>query len=423
VSNVSRFRFNSIKAVSLYSLLVLMVACTGCGVNAAGTLSSGSARVRGSMHGGRQAVTGATIQLWAANTAEPSSATTYTPMPLLTQTVTTGSTGDFDITGLYTCPSPDAQVYLTGTGGSAGSGTNPNIALMSLLGSCGSLSSSTFILLNEETTVIAANLLGQIYMDLYGNVGATSSGVPAMTAAFSTALEYVNPALGTAPGPSLPSGATINVSLINTMADILAACVNSGGGTAGDGSVCGNLFSLVPNDPTPGAHPTNTIEVAVRMPDTVNPLPTTPFYNLIPANPPFVPILPAAPANWNILSPGIDMVAATTSGNGIVTIPFSQGGSSAFAAEYENSNSSTPTYTLSASTGAPVAATICQTNPDTGQCLAAPATSVSFTGATATFSVFVTASAAISNSPALFVNVTDSTGALVASTSVVLATD
>ena len=37
----------------------------------------------------------------------------------------------------------------------------------------------------------------------------------------------------------------MNIPEFNTLADVLAACVNSLGGVAGDGSPCGTLFASV----------------------------------------------------------------------------------------------------------------------------------------------------------------------------------
>jgi hypothetical protein len=49
----------------------------------------------GSVHGGQQAVSGSTIQLYAVGTTGDGSAAT----PLLTQAVTTDASGDFNIAG------------------------------------------------------------------------------------------------------------------------------------------------------------------------------------------------------------------------------------------------------------------------------------------------------------------------------------
>ncbi len=102
----------------------------------------------------------------------------------------------------------------------------------------------------------------------------------------------------------------------------------------------------------------------------------------------------------------IETVVVTSSGTNTLTVPV--GGSGAFSVATENqSGTSYPSITVKTSTGAnpslPVQVTLCQTNPSTGQCLAAPAATLTLApfaaGATPTFSVFVTATAAIASSP------------------------
>jgi DNA-binding beta-propeller fold protein YncE len=130
--------------------------------------------------------------------------------------------------------------------------------------------------------------------------------------------------------------------------------------------------------------------------------------------------------------PDIIALAATPSGNGVLTVPFSQNGSAAFAVATINAGAASPlTVTLDAGNAAslPLEAGLCQTNPTTGQCLAAPSTSLPVTfaaGATATFSVFVKATAPVPFDPAgsrIFMRFFDSDGIGHGSTSVAVTTD
>jgi DNA-binding beta-propeller fold protein YncE len=104
--------------------------------------------------------------------------------------------------------------------------------------------------------------------------------------------------------------------------------------------------------------------------------------------------------------PDIIALAATSSQNGVLTVPFSSGGAAAFAVATINAGSAgalTVTRDAGDATALPVSVAMCQTNPANGQCLSAPATTVPVTiaaGATGTFSVFVSASAAIPFDPA-----------------------
>ena len=97
-------------------------------------------------------------------------------------------------------------------------------------------------------------------------------------------------------------------------------------------------------------------------------------------------------------------LAATQTNNSIVEVP--QGGAGAFAIATTNLGITAP-ITVSIDTGAaslPVTATICQTDPDTAQCLAAPTSGLSLAsfaaGSTPTFSVFLQASGPIAFNPA-----------------------
>jgi hypothetical protein len=124
-------------------------------------------------------------------------------------------------------------------------------------------------------------------------------------------------------------------------------------------------------------------------------------------------------------------IAATATGNAIVGVPQSTGGTGAFAIATANVGS-TDMITVGADTGAatlPLTATLCQTNPANGACLASPAATVTLTdtaGTTPTFSVFVNASAAIPLDAAnsrIFVRFKDANGVSHGSTSVAVQTN
>jgi|GEM_PF-871537 hypothetical protein len=121
-------------------------------------------------------------------------------------------------------------------------------------------------------------------------------------------------------------------------------------------------------------------------------------------------------------------LAATPGGNGIAVLPI--GGAGAFAVASANVGVAAP-LTVSVDTGAavlPVTATICQSNPSTGQCLATPAGSVTLNyaaGATPTFSVFLQATGPIAFAPAtsrVFVRFEDAGGGPHGATSVAIET-
>jgi len=138
-----------------------------------------------------------------------------------------------------------------------------------------------------------------------------------------------------------------------------------------------------------------------------------------------------ATATYTIGYP-IETVVVTSSGTNVLTIPV--GGSAAFAVASENqSGQSYPSVTVKTSTGAnpslPVQVTLCQTNPSSGQCVGAPGPTVTLApfaaGAAPTFSVFVTATAAIASSPGneVLVLFTNSSGSVLGSASVLVVTN
>ena len=114
-------------ATSLLFLLPILLA--GCATSFAPHATPG-AQLSGTIHGGQQPVSGATVQFYAVNTTVtggPSTALLATP-------AITNAQGNFDLTGQFSCPSPLSLVYLVATGGSPSPGVpNPQIALMAAL--------------------------------------------------------------------------------------------------------------------------------------------------------------------------------------------------------------------------------------------------------------------------------------------------
>lgn len=276
--------------------LVTPVLLTGCALGT--NVSSDAAQtlvpvnIHGVVHGGQQPVTGSTIQLYTVSTTVDGAAS----KSLLTQTTTSDSNGSFNISTLYSCSSA-TQVYITATGGNPGlSASNPNLALMTALGSCSALGSGTTITINEQTTVAAVAALAP-YMISTTAIGSAPTETTALDAAFTTATELVNTSTGQAPGLNVPSNMTDPATLIATLANVLATCVNSAGGTAGDQSACGTLFSLT--TPNSSTAPTNTIAAMLNIVNhpTIN---IAALYGLSNTSAPFQPSLTSAPASLQV---------------------------------------------------------------------------------------------------------------------------
>ena len=290
------------KSAHITSFLASGIAISLCGC--AGNFTSQSTtspavHFAGKVHGGQQPVAGAIIQLYAAGTNGYGGAST----PLITDASTpagmfpvlSDASGNFTITGDYTCPA-NAQVYLTATQGDSGGGNNPALALMAALGPCSALTSSTYINVNELTTVSSVWALAP-FMSGAGAVGTTSTNVSGLARAFAAVNKLVNTSTGVMPGPTLPAGAVLPFAELNTLADILASCVNSTGSTS-SGTACGALFSAATEGSSaPGDTIAAALNIARSPAQNVSAL-----CNLVLASSPYQPTLPCAtpPAAWTI---------------------------------------------------------------------------------------------------------------------------
>ena len=300
----------SLTSALVLLLLLLSAGLTGCqktGISAP-VLEPG---VSGSVFGGQNPVSGSLIQLYSVGTTGDGLAATRLITATLTTSDGTGLTnsnanagnamntlpaGSFTITGAYTCPSSTAEVYLVATGGNPGLGlgNNANLTLMAALGPCGALSSSTYIVMNELTTIGMAAALSN-FMTGYASVGSGSSDAAQLQTAFLTANQYTNTTSGAVPGATLPTFFSASSTALQTLADIVASCVNSAGGIAGDPSTCGQLFGLATI--SGNAAPTDTVGAILNIlkQPTAN---VSQLYALIPAQPPFTSTLSSAPASW-----------------------------------------------------------------------------------------------------------------------------
>ena len=266
---------------------------SGCATNSPIQPIAAIKGMSGAVHGGQQPISGATIQLYTVSTSDVDPSST----PLLTAPVASDSSGNFSITGLYTCPSAGSLVYLVATGGSPGSGiTNAQIALMAAIGTCGSLTSSTFININELTTVAAVYALAP-YMASYSAISSGSDTTP-LASAFTYAGYIANTTTGTTPGLNVPAGSSVPIAQVNTIADLLAACINSPGGVSGDTSICGQFFALTLPDPNFSIS-TDTIGALLWIAQipTTN---TAALFNLIPASSPFQPTDTIVPPDFAV---------------------------------------------------------------------------------------------------------------------------
>ena len=240
--------------VMVYSLAATL---TGCGRSANSPASGAAAGplLQGKVMGGRQTISGASVVLYAA------SGTYFGDVTEIAH-ATSDATGNYSFSSFTATPSSGDLVYALSDGGNTGAGVNANARLMSLVGVWnGSSFSNNFLVINELTTVTMLETLGStIAMVNCTNIGITiSSGLcpklraPLAIGDWNSSVQAVTKWLDLSHGSiwdsvrfttSDPTGkADYDLLTLDMLASVLANCVNSTGGSAGDSSACGNLFS------------------------------------------------------------------------------------------------------------------------------------------------------------------------------------
>jgi hypothetical protein len=305
----------------------------GCGLGDAPAASTGvttAASFSGKINGGPNPIAGATVKLFITGSGGTNGgygAGTFVQEAKTVGTAgqDTGADGSFSFVGGYPCPAGQF-LYIVSSGGNTGNGFNAKAYLVAALGRCDDLFSAGtytggFIYLNELSTVAAAYALGN-FTTVTGqdtsavvNIGAPAAnnavngciangGTCATTSAaglrhaFQNAANLVSPFSPTAnsklPGNSL---AQVPLQLINSIADIVVACVNSDG-TA---HACITLFGATGTDFTHG----NTFEAVVNLAKnpTLAGTGLTPAQLLATATPQtnfYQPFLSTAPSDFSI---------------------------------------------------------------------------------------------------------------------------
>jgi hypothetical protein len=255
-------------------------------------LGSPSSAVSGVSMGGQAPISGAVIAIYAMGT------TGYGSTATLEATTTTSSNGSFGFpAGSYTCPQANTPLYLLSSGGNTGSGVNPNAVNAVGLGPCSGASNES-VVINEVTTaalaVAMAHYFNQINSgytmgsDSFGGPSSTSHGTTAYSTGLLAAANVTLPSienlnLGQAVcGVNNAPGSVVECAKIYTIANILAACVNTTGETSHSESrtICGNLFGYTKNGLP--SRPYDTLQAAVEI--ALNPtVQVKNLYNLIPA--------------------------------------------------------------------------------------------------------------------------------------------
>jgi hypothetical protein len=266
----------------------MLSGCVAFGPTTASPEPMSGVGLQGKVHGGEQPVVGAEMKLYAAGT------TTQGPTSLLRNPVYTGPGGIFSITGDFTCPSPSSEIYLEAVGGNPGlaDGTDNNaITLVAPLGPCGDLTANGFYVINEVTTVATAYALAGFITG--EKIGGNFSNTAGLQNAFATANNLVDVHSGTALAVTPGGDGVPPQAEINTLADILSACVDTSNNQS---PTCMTLFDNTTD--MESNIPTDIFAAIVNL--AQEPATEDSLTELVVANPPFQPTLPEEPTDWSV---------------------------------------------------------------------------------------------------------------------------
>ena len=243
-------------ALLLASSSVLLLSGCSTGLNFAGHDATGSANLselHGTVHGGQAPVTGAQVALYEIGATATSAAGYAAALGTPLGTTTTDAGGNWSIPSPTACTNQNDELYLVASEGMEVGNTTNNTALVltSVGGPCGSQFTNSFNI-DEVTTVATEYALSGFSTD-YKHVGTSASNGIGLTNAFATVTNLVNLSNGSANTTTpayatSPSNSTADVfssivpnDTINTLANVLATCVNAAGGASD--SACTTLLS------------------------------------------------------------------------------------------------------------------------------------------------------------------------------------
>jgi len=297
------------KTVWASSLCLFIAGCGGGNGSSAdsgpGNAATQAVLLRGQVHGGQSPVASSTVTLYTVN---PGAAAT------VVTTAQTDGNGNFNLS--FTCSSGglsnSSLLYVTSTGGNPGGGTNTALSELLALGPCGSLPASANI--DEVTTVAAAYALSGFITvsgtapNLSVNVQTSSANTATGLAnAFTTATTLANPVTGQTPA-ALASSQSTAEQTINTLANSVAACVNTAGASSGQ---CQELFQCALPSASfssgtsscsggSGTAPRDTLSAALSVVHNAGSVSVAGVYDTASKNPVFSPVLAAAPSGWTL---------------------------------------------------------------------------------------------------------------------------
>ena len=282
------------------SLLPVVSLISGCSADFSPDLSPNPDVVAGqpfsaSAFGGRQPVSGAHVYMLAVDTTGYDHASDSLLLPYSGSSskttldtsggptngyyyITTSATGGLNVVSAeYNCTVGQA-VYLYTLGGNPGNpitnpsdGVNTAAGMMTVLGICeagGNFSAigANGVSITEISTVASAYALSGFATDaVHVSSSNRSLGITGLTNAFNNAANLYNISGGAqavANAKTVSNSGTIPQATINTLANILAACVNSSGPTS---VTCSPLLNNAKSGGSTGTTPTDTATAAINI--------------------------------------------------------------------------------------------------------------------------------------------------------------
>jgi streptogramin lyase len=238
------------------------------GSSGGGSGGESSTSIKGTVQSGQHPMAGARVYLYAANNTGYANAS----VSLLGNAggsnadssgnyyLTTDVNGAFTISSdAYKCPEPASQVYLYASGGNPGSGANSAAGFLAALGTCDKITSSS-VVVNEISTIAAAWSIAGFASDAT-HVSSSASALAAtdIANAFATATNLEKISTGVALSTTPAGNGTVPQTEMNTLANILAVCIES---TGAGSAACSTLFS---NTMSGTAAPQDTATAAINI--------------------------------------------------------------------------------------------------------------------------------------------------------------
>ena len=293
----------TVTATATATVTATATATATAGTPTATPTSTPPAVISGIVEGGTTPIQNATVQLYTVGTSG------YGSSPTFLEGTTTDSSGNWSL-NFFTCSPPNELVFVYAVHGSAsGTGVNTGLEMLSMLGPCNQIATPLALTINEVTTVASTYAMSQFMSTAAGegiDIGSPFVKTVGITNSAAVVKNLVDAGMGSAPGPALPSGATAPSSEINTIANILATCVNTEDSAMNvQSTACQELFC----DATPGGVWTGTCNVTPSIKDTLSATqsiarhPTnniSALFDLAAANSPYSPSLGSAPNDWTM---------------------------------------------------------------------------------------------------------------------------